>query len=290
MNGKWVEVLLGVGAWLSLAACQKAPPAPKQAIDSTALIQALTDAKQPETAITDVRRAAADGDRCRYAETAARAALDADLPALVRPLLDAAPKGCAQKATYLGESAEALARAGEKDDAKQAAKQALSSDPKNAYAELALARVSYDDNQMKACSEHASNALALGRGAEADRLLGRTLLALGKLPEAEAHYQSVLKANPNDIEAAFSSAVCNDKLDHYTAAREGFLQALRIDPKHVEARRYLVLLTYRAGAKAEARHHLAKLAEILPKDSQVLKELEAIVPAETPDAGTPRNP
>jgi tetratricopeptide (TPR) repeat protein len=285
LNGKWVEVLFGASALMSLAACQKVPPAPK-AIDSTALVQALTGANQPETAIANVRRAAAAGDGCRYAETAARAALDADLPALVRPLLEAAPKDCAQKTTYLGESAEALARAGEKDDARQAAKQALSSDSKNAYAELALARVAYDENQMKACSEHASHALALGRGAEADRLLGRALIALGKLQEAEAHYQSLLKTNPNDAEAAFSGAVCNDQLGHYSAAREGFLQTLRIEPKHVEARKYLVLLTYRAGAKAEARHHLEKLAEIVPKGSPLLSDLESAISTEPAATGS----
>ncbi|MEO6598366.1 MAG: tetratricopeptide repeat protein [Polyangiaceae bacterium] len=218
---------------------------------------------------------------------AARACLDADLYALVPPLLNVAPKTCKNGSILEGERAEALARAGDRDLAKQAANRVIAADPKNAYAELALARLAYDQNQMNASSEHAAQALAFGRGAEADRLLGRTSLALGKLEKAEAHYQSVLQANPNDAEAAFSAAVCNDRLGHYAAAREGFLQTLRIDPKHAEARKYLVLLTYNAGAKDEARHHLEKLAELLPKDSPTITELDALLSAGSADAGAP---
>jgi tetratricopeptide (TPR) repeat protein len=292
MNGNLIASTKGAAALclgLLLACCQK-PKRPLAAIDSGPLVQTLVGARQPEATIARVKQAALAGEACRYAEAAARAALDADLHALVQPLINAAPKSCPQKSTLLGEGAEALARAGEKDAAKEAAKQAMAPDPKNQYAELALARVSYDENQMNACSEHATKALVLGRGAEADRLLGRAFLALGKLQDAEAHYQNVLKANPNDAEAAFSAAVCNDKLGHYSAAREGFLQTLRIDPKHVEARKYLVLLTYHAGAKAEAQHHLEKLAELLPKDSAIIAELQALISTDPADAGAPKKP
>lgn len=276
-----LALLLIVGA-----GCQKPKPQ-RTEIDASALVQSLSAAKQPDVAIANVKRSAAAGDRCTYAEAAARACLDADLHALVQPLLNAAPKTCKNGSVLKGEGAEALARAGDRDLAKQVANGVAATDPKNAYAELALARLAYDDNQMKLCNEHATKALDLGRGAEADRLIGRAQLALGDFKTAEAHYQAVLKANPNDTEAAFSAAVCNDRLGHYMAAREGFLQTLRIDPKHIEARKYLVLLTFRKGAKAEARHHLDKLAEVLPKDSPVLAELEAMLATGDADAGTP---
>lgn len=272
-----------------VSGCQK--PAPRSTlIDSSGLVQSLSAAQQPPAAIESVKRAATAGDRCSYAAVAARASLDADLYALVQPILNAAPKTCTNGSLLSGEGAEALARAGDRDAAKQAANRALAAEPKNAYAELALARLSYDQNQMNASHEHAAQALAFGRGAEADRLLGRTSLALGNFEEAEAHYQSVLKANPNDAEAAFSAAVCDDKLGRYAAAREGFLQTLRIDPKHVEARKYLVLLTFRAGAKAEAQHHLDKLAELLPKDSPLVTQLQTMISAGNADAGASKQP
>ncbi len=271
------------------ASCQKPKPR-TTAIDCSALVQSLSAAKQPSATIEQVKTAALNGDRCLYAEAAARATLDADLHALVQPLLNAAPKTCRNSSTLQGEGAEAMARAGDRDLAKQTANRVLATDPKNAYAELALARLAYDQNKMNECNEHATQALALGRGAEADRLIARTSLALGKLEEAEAHFQSVLKANPSDAEAAFSAAVCNDRLGRYAAAREGFLQTLRIDPKHVEARKYLVLLTYRAGAKAEAQHHLDKLAELLPKDSPLVSQLQTMISTVPADAGAPKKP
>ncbi len=287
-RGLLETVALGLVLQL-IPSCKKAA-ARRPAIDSSALVQSLSAAKQPAAAVASVKRAAAAGERCVYAEAAARAALDADLYALVQPLLNAVPKSCPHESTLLGQGAEALARAGDRDAAKQAANRVIAADPKNGYAELALARLSYDQNQMNACREQATQALAFGRGAEAERLLGRSALALGKFEDAAAHYQAVLKTNPNDAEAAFSAAVCNDKLGRYAAAREGYLQTLHIDPKHTEARKYLVLLTLRSGAKAEAQHHLDKLAELLPKDSPLVSQLQALISVGNADAGAPKQP
>jgi Flp pilus assembly protein TadD len=130
---------------------------------------------------------------------------------------------------------------------------------------------------MTACGRHAEKALQLGRGIEADRLLGRSTLAQGQFKDAEAHFQRVLLESPNDVEASFSAGVCNDKLGRYHQAREAFLQTLQANPKHAEARRYLVLLANRAGAKDEARHHLRKLAELVPKGSDVISDLDELI-------------
>jgi len=281
MNPKLVKAALAagiVGAVLVfvMRAQQLSSPPPKP-IATAPLLQALAAAKQPAAAAESVKQAAAQGEICHYAEVATRAALDADLHGLVPGILDTAPRDCPRWAIMMGERAEALARAGSTDEGERTAQSALKPKPANSYAELALARVAFDKNQMTACAEHAEKALKYGRGAEAERLLGRSTLARGLFKEAEAHYQNVLRANPSDVEAAFSAGVCNDKLGRYHQAREAFLQTLNIDPKHEEARKYLVVLTYKAGAKDEARHHLQKLAEILPKDSPTLLELEHLL-------------
>ncbi|HEY4105217.1 MAG TPA: hypothetical protein VGM44_15070 [Polyangiaceae bacterium] len=240
------------------------------------LFAALEAAKQPKTASRAVRSICARPDTCTCIEAATRAALDADLYGLASHLLDAAPRTCPNQTMLLGERAEAEARAGA-HSAEQTAQLALSQSPANGYAELALARVQYDANQMHACADHAANALKFGRGAEADRLLGRTALALSQFADAESHFRNVLKVNPNDLEAAFSAAYCDDKLGRYRDAREGFLQTLRIDPKHKLARVDLILLTANAGAKDEARHHLKKLLEIVPPDSAEAREMTQFV-------------
>jgi tetratricopeptide (TPR) repeat protein len=259
----------------------------RKPVDSSALVQALASANQPKAVVSTVQQAAAAGDPCHYAEVAVRAALDADLHELTRSLIAAAPPDCQKGAPLLGAQAEALARGEESERAEAEALNAIKVNPSNPFAELALSRLAYDKNQMTACADYADKALKFGRGAEADRLLGRSALARGKFDEAAAHFNKVLSANPNDAEAAFSAAVCNDKLGHYYQAREGFLQTLHIDPKHEQARIYLVVLTHNAGANAESRHHLAKLAEIMPKDSPKLQELQALLDSTTPDGGAP---
>jgi tetratricopeptide (TPR) repeat protein len=290
---KLVKVIVA-GAVLVVGVTTTSCRRPKQPIDSAALLKALADARQPAAVATLVKQAADAGDACQYAEVAAHAALDADLHGLVPKLLDAAPTDCKRASTLVGERTEALARAGETARADSAAQDLLKADPTNPYAELALARVAYDKAQMVNTADFAARALKDGRGVEAERLLGRSTLARSLFKEAEAHFQNLLRSNPNDAEAAFSAGICNDKLGRYTQAREAFLQTLRIDPKHQPAREYLVVLTHNAGFNDEARHDLAKLGELIPKDSQPYLQLEQLLdgnPADggVPDAGTPKH-
>jgi tetratricopeptide (TPR) repeat protein len=289
-NGPKVATAAGGLALVLLAAvaAQHALIPAKKVIDSSGLQRALNDAKQPASVVAGVRVAADKGDGCQYAEVASRAALDANLQSLVPPLLDAAPAQCPRSGIFQGQRAEALARAGLAAQAETVANEALKADLTNGYAQLALALAAYDKNQMTQCSTFAGQALLNGRGKEAERLIGRAALAQGKFTDAESHFQAVLKADTNDVEAAFSAGVCNDKLGRYHQAREAFLLALHIDPKHIEARKYLVLLAHRAGANDEARHHLQKLAELLPKDSPLLKQLEQLLSGSSADdAGAP---
>jgi tetratricopeptide (TPR) repeat protein len=274
-------VVLAVGT--STIGCRR----PKKPIDSAALQKALADARQPAAVAARVKQAADTGDACQYAEVAAHAALDADLHGLVPKLLDAAPTGCKRSSTLTGERAEALARAGETAKADSTAQQLLKTDKANPYAELALARVAYDKSQMVNTGDFAAKALKDGRGAEAERLLGRSTLARALFKEAEAHFQNLLRANPNDAEAAFSAGICNDKLGRYMQAREAFLETLRIDPKHQAAREYLVVLTHNAGFNNEARHDLAKLGELIPKDSPTYLQLEQLLDGNPADGGAP---
>jgi tetratricopeptide (TPR) repeat protein len=287
---KPVRGALAIGALAAgtlLVARYQRSKASKKVIDSSALTQALEATRQPAGALATVKQAAALGDPCQYAEVAGRAALDADLHQLAEQILNAAPPNCARAAILDGERAEALARAAHGDRAEPLALATLKLNPEDAYAELALARISYDKNQMVSCSDYADQALKLGRGGEAERLLGRSALARGQFKEAEAHFQRLLLANPNDAEAAFSAAVCNDKLGHYMLAREGFLQTLHINPKHQMARTYLVVLTHNAGFNDEARHHLAKLGELVGTESPAYLQLAKMLDANTADGGAP---
>ena len=281
---KLVVVCAALSAGALSLGCRRAKPPP---IDGSSLLSALVNARQAPSDVTAVKQAAAAGNACEYAEIAARAALNADLHGLVPKLLDAAPKNCQRASMLLGERAEGLARAAETDTAQAAAQDVLKKDPTNPYAELALARVAYAQNMTTKCGELAAKALKDGRGVEAERWLGRSALGQSHYKEAEAHFQTLLQGNPNDAEAAFTAGVCNDKLGHYMQAREAFLQTLHIDPKHEMARVYLVMLTHNAGFNDEARHHLAKLGEVIPKDSPTYLQLEQLLDGKSADGGAP---
>jgi len=283
---KLVNVIVA-GAALTVGAATTGCHRPKKPIDSAALLKALADARQPVAVAAHVKQVADAGDACEYAEVAVHSALDADLHGLVPKLLDAAPTDCKRASTLAGERAEALARAGETAKADSTAQDVLKTDQANPYAELALARVAYDKAQMVNTGDLAAKALKDGRGVEAERLLGRSALARMLFKEAEEHFQNLLRSNPKDAEAAFSAGICDDKLGRYMQAREAFLQTLHIDPRHQMARSYLVLLTHNAGFNDEARHHLAKLGELIPKDSQTYLQLEQLLDGDPVDGGAP---
>jgi tetratricopeptide (TPR) repeat protein len=234
------------------------------------LAQALESAHYPQLATSLKEGCAAGPDVCGCAITAARAALDGDRPIETLGFLDRVEPKCPRAHALDGVRSEAFARSGKRDQAERLAQATVLSVPDDPYAHLALARLECDADHMKKCRESAEKALDLGRGAEADRLVGRTLLAQGSFEQARRHFRHLLEVAPRDLEAMFTAAVCSDRLGQYHEAREGFMRVLEIDPKHVQARSQLVALTANSGAFDEARHHLSKLEALLPPDDPVV--------------------
>jgi Flp pilus assembly protein TadD len=59
-------------------------------------------------------------------------------------------------------------------------------------------------------------------------------------------------------------------------AREGYLNALALDPTLADARYNLAILTHSAGANEEASHDLAELEKIAPGDPRIA-QLKALL-------------
>jgi Flp pilus assembly protein TadD len=92
----------------------------------------------------------------------------------------------------------------------------------------------------------------------------------GRHAEAAAVLGDILRKAPRDVDIAYLRARESDLAGDYNAAREGYLQTLALSPRHADARAALISLTARAGAHAEALHHLARLEELVgPKDPRV---------------------
>jgi Tfp pilus assembly protein PilF len=110
----------------------------------------------------------------------------------------------------------------------------------------------------------------------------------GRHADAAAAFRQVVREAPGDAEAAYLGAREADNANDYNNAREGYLQALRIDPRLGDARARLVELTARNGVLDEARHHLNKLEEIFgPSEPRVIV-LKARLAA--PQANAARHP
>jgi Flp pilus assembly protein TadD len=112
---------------------------------------------------------------------------------------------------------------------------------------------------------------AIDGGSDVSSLLRSGIAALdADDPEgAAALFREVLEHDPENVPATYDLALCADRIGNYHDAREGYLATLRLDRSYADARYNLALLTYRAGALPEARHHLDELAAIAPDDARI---------------------
>jgi tetratricopeptide (TPR) repeat protein len=107
---------------------------------------------------------------------------------------------------------------------------------------------------------------------EAELTLERAVAAAGRgeTDQALATLEVLARTGPVRGRALYERARIAQHRNDYNGAREGFLAALAVDGRDVDARAALVELTAAAGALDEARHHLAELEKIAtPGDARV---------------------
>lgn len=98
----------------------------------------------------------------------------------------------------------------------------------------------------------------------------RRLLDAHNAQGAALLLDGVLMARPRDGEAQLIRGDAAAALHDFNTARNAYIQALQSPAQRAQARARLFDLTFEAGARDEARHHLDKLAEELgPDDRQV---------------------
>lgn len=220
-------------------------------------------------------------DACGCVVTAGMALLDLDRAADVDALVEAAP-ACKETPLVLGLRAEQAAEQQLPEVARLLADRAIVAQAKNACALMARARLAFAGSHIDDTRDAAKKALEYGRGVEAERFIARADLAQGKLESARAHFLKLAERAPRDLEALFTAAVCADKLGKFHDAREGYLQVLRLDRRHAQARYYLGLLTLRHGAVAEARHDAEELSKIVPPGDKRLVALQQLLSSSAP--------
>jgi tetratricopeptide (TPR) repeat protein len=185
---------------------------------------------------------------CPCTQKLATLALDAGLPRAASDFLARADATCAAELGVRALMAEALAYSDRPDDAEQKAASVLEALPEEKHALLARARTAFARGSMGESFVLAERASTAGRGAPAELLRGEI----------------------------------GERLGRYRDAREAYLRAVASPLSGREARFRLALLTARAGARAEAEHHLQKLTALGGVEEARMQHARSLVAASAP--------
>lgn len=224
-------------------------------------------------------------DRCLAAPPSVCACLDPktaealQTKALEGALADAraAVASCSDRPLSRAVHAKVLAMRGENEFAEQEAAAALNLGGREDQARYALALALQGQGRYDEAAEALDKAIQAGAGRDAKLLAGALALLKDDLDGAERHLAPIAASDPQDPVAAYNLALVADRRGNYNAARQGYLNTLRVDPCYANARYNLVYLTWKAGIQEEARHHARKFAEQVAPDDVRIAQLSALV-------------
>ncbi|MFO0589520.1 MAG: hypothetical protein U0441_18425 [Polyangiaceae bacterium] len=220
-----------------------------------------------------------------------------DLDKLVSVAAEAA-KTCPNMTAARAVHAEALAMAGDLDEANAEADEALTmdDDPARAHAAKAAVLLRQGKNaeavaEMGKATEpgNAAPGATAGAGGGRDAKLMMVTMAIrnSDLDTAEATLKEMKAANPNDADVTYNLAYVADRRDKYNDARNGYLATLKIDPTYKDARYNLYVLTQRRGIGEESKNHARKFIEMAPDDPRAKQLQQALSAAPAPTAPAP---
>jgi len=219
----------------------------------------------------------ANADACGCALPLLDAALERGAYAEAGGILVRAAPRCREAPRASGMLAEALAGGGELAAARQAADIALAKDRSDPHALYAKALLAEQDADLTLARHLLERAITAGRGGRARVDLGALLFKSGELAGARRLFEATLHDDPNDVPALYDLALVDQTENHYHPAREGYLKVLRLDPKNLDARYNLAVLTQAIGARSEAEHHVAEFEKAAAPGDTRLAALKRLV-------------
>ncbi|HEY3497974.1 MAG TPA: tetratricopeptide repeat protein [Polyangiaceae bacterium] len=216
--------------------------------------------------------AQANPEACGCIVPVVKAALERGAYVDAGAVLVRADQRCRDRPGVPGMLAETLAGGGEVDAARQATNIALAKNRNDPHALYAKGLLALRAGNEEPALLYLNQAIAAGRGARARVELGLLQYRRGNLAAARSSFETVVRENPRDLPALYNLALIDQVQERYYAAREGYLRVLRLDPRQLDARFNLAVMTQAAGAKDEAKHHLAELEKrAAPDDPRVTK-------------------
>jgi tetratricopeptide (TPR) repeat protein len=111
-------------------------------------------------------------------------------------------------------------------------------------------------------------AIELGAGRDAKLAAANMAFAANDLDGAQRWSEAMLADDAKDIDAIYNRALVAHKRDDYNHAREGYLATLKLEPDYAVARFNLAVLTWKRGAREEAKNHVRKFIERFPDDAR----------------------
>jgi Flp pilus assembly protein TadD len=265
---------------------------PRDAVRAVEQIEKRLEEKRRPKWLEKLRAACSTYD-CACVKTAAGFGLDTDANDAVLALVEKA-SSC-PSAGLGGFRAEALVRKGDGARLGEAVR-LIEQSPRDPNALYARALLAYRARDFGVAMQTAESSERAGRGWSAKLLVGLIANESGDLERARHEFRSLLKGDPNDVDALWNVAVMAQKQGRYGEARKAYLEVTRLWPGHADARHNLALLAHSIGAMDEAQHHAQKFrasgapAERVTELEAALARAPANPPAQVISFGTPSSP
>jgi tetratricopeptide (TPR) repeat protein len=111
---------------------------------------------------------------------------------------------------------------------------------------------------LAAALAEADAAIAVGGGRDASVQAAKLAILRKQYDRAITLLTPVIETDSTDAVAQYNLALARQRTGDYNGARNGYLAALRADPRQADARYNLAVLCFERGIHEEARHHVAK--------------------------------
>ncbi len=175
-----------------------------------------------------------------------------------------------RSALSLYDQAYGLQQNGDYYGAVESYREALQLNPQWGLAWFNLATCTYNLGEYDLCVEYADNAARYARDvSDIKNLKGMALISLGRLEDARAVFDEVLKKYPNDIDARFGLAELNLYKGSLSSAESLYLDALKRDNHNRKALLSLALVSAEDGKMDVAERYVNQAIEFHNGDAEV---------------------
>jgi tetratricopeptide (TPR) repeat protein len=121
---------------------------------------------------------------------------------------------------------------------------------------------------LEAARVEAEAAMAMDGGRDAKLQVAKLAILGQRYDDAVTVLEPLVQADATDAAAQYNLALVRQHQGDYNRARNGYLAALRSDPRYADARYNLAVLCLGKGFRDEAKHHVERFRASFPDDAR----------------------